>query len=48
LRINKVTYILFMDNFRQSRALTINVQNVVHLDARMLSVVFSTSWWPRQ
>jgi len=42
LRINKVTDILFVHNFCQSHALTINVQNVVHLHARTLSVAFST------
>jgi len=42
LRINKVTDILFVHNFCQSHALTINVQNVVHMHARTLSVAFST------
>jgi len=43
LGINKVTYILFVHNFCQSHALTINVQNVVYLHARSLSVAVSTA-----
>jgi len=41
LRLNKVTYILFVHNFCQSHTFTINVQNVEHLHPRMLSVTFS-------
>ena len=40
--INKVTYTLFVHNFCQSHELTISVQNVVHLHARMLSVAPSS------
>ena len=37
MRINKVTDILFVHNFCQSHAFTINVQNVVHLHESYVS-----------